>query len=92
MNIKANAVVGSTGNNSVNLSNGFYGGSISLQGNIVIGGITTVGILSSTSLVTTTINVNSLSGNGSGLTNVPNIQTSRVIALKYIFADPPLRA
>lgn len=92
MNIKTNAVVGSTGNNSVNLSNGFSAGTLTAEGNINLSGISTVGVLSSTSLNATTITVSSLSGNGSGLTNIPNVQSSRIIAFKYIFSDPPLRS
>lgn len=92
MNIKSNSIVSSNGNESVNLPNGFSVGSIIVQGNLNLLGITTSQSVNSNEIFATSVNVESLSGNGSGLTNTPNIQSSRVIALKYIFADPPLRA
>ena len=92
MNIKSNSIVSSNGNESVNLPNGFSVGSIIVQGNLNLLGITTSQSVNSNEIFATSVNVESLSGNGSELTNTPNIQSSRVIALKYIFADPPLRA
>ena len=92
MNIKTNSVIGSNGNKSVSLPNGFYVGSLSAQGNLNITGITTSEVLNTNGLNASIVNVSSISGNGSGLTGVPNLQSGRVIALKYIFADPPMRA
>jgi hypothetical protein len=36
--------------------------------------------LNTNGLTASVVNVRSLSGNGSGITNVPNLQSSRVIA------------
>ena len=80
MNIKSNSVVSSNGNESVNLPNGFSVGSLTAQGNFNISGITTSETLNTNGLTASVVNVRSLSGNGSGITNVPNLQSSRVIA------------
>ncbi len=92
MNIKANSVVNYNGTGATELPNGYSVGILTSQGNQNIIGITTIQTISGTSANCTTISVTSMNGNGSGLTGTTSIQNGRVIALKYIFADPPLRS
>lgn len=92
MNIKTNAIVNYNGTEPTELPNGYSVGILTSQGNINISGISTIETISGTSLNSSTISVTSMNGDGSGLTNLPSLQNGRVIALKYIFADPPLRS
>lgn len=93
MNIKTNSVVNYDDTGPTGLSNGYSVGILTSQGNQNLTGISTIQTISATQINSSTISVSDgLNGNGSGLTNLPNIQSSRIIALKYIFADPPLRA
>jgi len=93
MNIKTNSVVNYDGTGTTELPNGYSVGILTSQGNQSISGISTIQTISATNANSSTISVsNGLNGNGSGLTNLPNLQNGRIIALKYIFADPPLRA
>lgn len=68
------------------------GNTITAQGNVNLSGISTVGVLSSTSLTATTITATSFSGNGSGLTGLPVVNSGKVIALKLIFDPIPFRS
>ena len=93
MNIKSNSIVGVDGTSAVELANGYSVGSLDLQGGVVFSGISTIGIVSSTSInVSGVVTATSFVGNGSFLSGISTITKSRVIGLKYIFADPPLRA
>lgn len=94
MNIKSNSVVGSNGLDTVNLPNSVSTGSsvVNVYGNIQSTGIVTTTILNATSVNTTTISSSNFVGNGSQLTGLVSTNSSKSIALKYIFADPPLRA
>lgn len=68
------------------------GSAISGEGNLSLSGISTVGVVSTTSLTATTINASSFSGNGSELTGLPVINSGKVIALKLIFDPIPFRS
>lgn len=92
MNIKTNAIVNYNGTEPIELPNGYSVGILTSQGNINISGISTIETISGTSLNSSTISVTSMNGDEYGLTNLPSLQNGRVIALKYIFADPPLRS
>jgi len=96
MNIRSNSIANKTGTGAVTLS---YGASIppgqllSVQGNLNISGIATVGFLTSQNAnITGVVTATTFSGNGSGLTNIPVVSASKSIALRYIIADPPLRS
>lgn len=93
MNIKTNSVVNYEGTGSIELPNGYSVGILTSQGNQNFTGISTIQTISAVNINSSTISIsNGLNGNGSGLNNLPNIQSGRIIALKYIFSDPPLRS
>jgi hypothetical protein len=96
MNVKTNSIVSSNGNDGVNLIDGAIipaGSKLTVNGNINIAGVSTVGILSATNAVVSGImTATSFIGNGSQLTNIPTVSISKSIALKYILSDPPLRS
>ena len=96
MNIKTNSVVGNDGNSAIQLTYGATlpsGSRLNVQGNVNLTGISTVGLLSATNAVVSGIvTASTFVGNGSGLTGVQSISSSKSIALKYIISDPPLRS
>lgn len=65
---------------------------VSAQGNVSISGISTVGTVNATSVNATTVSANSFTGNGSQLTGLPVVNSSKVIALKLIFDPLPFRS
>lgn len=93
MNIKSNSVLSSNGLNSVNLPNSVSIGSsvINIYGNIQSGVITATTLTASSTNVTT-ISSDNFIGDGSQLSGLETTTVNRIIALKYIFADPPLRS
>lgn len=93
MNIKSNSVVGSNGSSPVSLPNSISIGSsiINVSGNIQSELVTTT-ILNTTTVNVTTVNSNRYLGDGSQITGLPSTNARKIIAFKYIFADPPLRA
>jgi len=68
------------------------GGLVSSQGNVSISGISTVGTVSATSVNASTVSATSFTGNGSQLTGLPIVSSSKVIALKLIFDPLPFRS
>jgi hypothetical protein len=93
MNIKSNSVLSSNGLNSVNLPNSISIGSslLNVYGNIHSGIITTT-TLNANSLSATTVTSSNFVGDGSQLSGLETTTVNRIIALRYIFADPPLRS
>ncbi len=93
MNIKSNSVLSSNGLNSVNLPNSISIGSslLNVYGNIHSGIITTT-TLNANSLSATTVTSSNFVGDGRQLSGLETTTVNRIIALKYIFADPPLRS
>lgn len=93
MNIKSNSVLSSNGLNSVNLPNSISIGSslLNVYGNIHSGVITAT-TLTASSLTATTVSSSNCIGDGSQLSGLETTTVNRIIALKYIFADPPLRS
>jgi hypothetical protein len=96
MNVKTNSIVSSNGNDGVNLIDGAIipaESKLTVNGNINLTGVSTVGILSATNAVVSGIvTATSFIGNGSQLTNISTVSISKSIALKYILSDPPLRS
>lgn len=78
----------------VNLPNSVSTGSsvVNIFGNIETTGVVTTTILNSSSINSTNISSPNFVGNGSQLTNITTTNASKVIALKYILSDPPLRS
>lgn len=68
------------------------GGELALNGEVDITGITTVGFVTAQHANVGIITAVTFNGDGSGLTNVPSLQTSKAYALKLVFSDPPLRS
>ena len=89
MKIRSDSIVSADGNKDVKLP---YGASfpperqLSIQGNVNIVGISTVGFLSATNVNAGVGNVTATSfvGDGSGLTGVPSVSASKSIALAII--------
>jgi|GEM_PF-2210615 len=96
MRIRSDSIVNKNGDGSIQFSNGAVaaeGQPIIVQGNLNISGIATVGFLTAKNAnITGVITATSFVGDGSQLTNIPTVNTSRSIALRYIIADPPLRS
>ena len=67
-------------------------GEFAIVGSVVTSGVTTVGFLTAQNATVGVITATTLIGDGSGLTNVPTVTTSKSIALKLILSDPPLRS
>ena len=65
---------------------------LSVVGNISVSGVTTVGFLTAQHVVVGVITATTLIGDGSALTNIPLLATSKAYGLKLIFSDPPLRS
>ena len=67
-------------------------GELAVNGKINITGVTTVGFLTAQHVVVGAITATTLIGDGSALTNIPLLATSKAYGLKLIFSDPPLRS
>lgn len=94
--LKVNSVTNRLNDGPPELTNGVIvpsGAIITSSGNLNLSGIVTIANVSSTSInVSGVVTATSFVGNGSFLSGIYPITKSRVIGLKYIFADPPLRA
>ena len=67
-------------------------GQLDINGSVVVSGVTTVGFLTAQDATVGVITANTYFGDGAGLVNVDSVSASKAIALKLIFADPPLRS
>ena len=96
MNIKTNSVVGKDGNSATQLTYGATlpsGSRLNVQGNVNLTGISTVGLLSATNAVVSGIvTASTFVGDGSGLTGVQSVSSSKSIALKTILDPLPFRS
>jgi len=94
--LRVNSIVNRNDNNTVQLSYGATvpsGQLLNIQGNLNISGIATVGFLTAKNAnITGIITATTFSGNGSQLTNVPVVSSSKSIALKMILDPLPHRA
>ena len=94
--IKVNSIVNKNDDGQVELTRGATipsGQQLSVTGNFNVTGVLTatsydVGSMNVTGVVT----ASSFVGDGSALTNLPTVSSSKIIAYKYILSDPPLRA
>lgn len=99
MYIRSNSVVNYDETGPVELPESISIGSsvILVSGGLNLSGVSTFTTINATNISssspsTTTINASRFTGDGSQITGLTTISSSRIIALKYIFADPPLRA
>lgn len=95
MNIKSNSVVGSNGVSSPSFPDGMKmsGNIINNYGNLNLIGITTLSNINANTSISNVVYSTSYVGDASGLTGIVTTTTSsKVIALKYLFSDPPLRS
>ena len=94
--IRVDSITDLNGNGSTTLPYGAAlppGSGFSIQGNINVSGISTVGILSATSAsVSGIVTAASFVGDGSGLTGVQSVSSSKSIALKILLDPLPFRA
>ena len=69
------------------------GSKLTVNGNINVAGLSTIGILSATNAVVSGIvTATSFRGDGSQLTGVQSVSPSKSIALRFIIADHPHRS
>lgn len=91
MKIKTNAIVNSTGDGAVQFSNGLDVAGIVTSFNTNFTGITTTTSISCNTVSVTSANA-TLVGSGVSLTGLSDVTSGRIVGLKFILADPPLRA
>lgn len=68
------------------------GGILSASGNVNLTGISTIGTVNATNINATTVSATSFIGDGSQLSGLPVVNSSKVIALKIIFDPLPFRS
>lgn len=97
-NVRVDSITNRNNNGPVEVPSGLtvdvagLGGELAVNGELHVTGVATVGFLTTQHATVGIITAETLRGDGSGLTNLPNVTTSKAIALKLIFADPPLRS
>lgn len=95
MNIKSDSVVGSNGVSSPNFPDGVNIGQNKLNhyGDSNFVGISTLANINSNTSISNVVYSTAYVGDASGLTGIVTTTTSsKVVALKYILSDPPLRS
>lgn len=99
MKIRSDSIVSADGNGPIIVTHGASlpsGSQVSLVGsniNVNATGISTIGNLSATNINTSgVVTATKFVGDGSNLTDISSVSSSKAIALKFIIADPPLRA
>lgn len=68
------------------------GGILSASGSVNITGISTIGTVNATNINATTVSATSFIGDGSQLSGLPVVNSSKIIALKIIFDPLPFRS
>lgn len=95
MRLKTNSIVDKNGGGNVEfqLPLDVNNSNIIINGNLEFGGICTISgpVTANNSTISGIVTASAFVGDGSGL-SLPIIEISKSIALKYIFADPPLRS
>ena len=91
MDIKANAILNSTGDGPVEFTNGTSVSGLVTTTNINFTGVSTAGNIQATAVSVSNINA-VLVGSGASLSGMSPVASGRVVGLKFILADPPLRA
>lgn len=95
MNIQVDSVVGSNGQSSPSFPEGIDIGQniINNYGNLNLSGISSLSVIKANTSISDTVYSSSYVGDGSGLTGLtPSTTPSRIVALKYLLSDPPLRS
>ena len=94
MYIRSNSIVNYNDTGPVEFPDSISIGSsvISTNGNLNLSGVSTFSSINGSSISASTVTANRFVGDGSQITGLATITSSKIIALKYIFADPPLRA
>lgn len=94
MYIRSNSIENYNGTGPVELPDSISIGSsvIPISGGLNLSGITTFASINATNIPSSTISATRFVGDGSQIVGLTTTTKSRIIALKYIFADPPLRA
>lgn len=85
--VRVNSIVNLAGSGPVELTYGATiptGGILSSQGNVNLTGVSTVSAVSSTDLNATTVTASSFVGDGSQLTGLPTVSSSKAIAIALI--------
>jgi hypothetical protein len=93
--IQTNSIISSDGTGSPSFLKGYTvsnNAPTELQSSVNISGITTVGFLTATNMVVGVVTATRFDGDGSGLTNVPEVTNGKAYAFHTLLADPPLRA
>ena len=94
MYIRSNSIVNYNGTGPVEFPDSISIGSsiISANGDLNLSGVSSFNNINATNIPSSTISANRFVGDGSQLTGLTTTTSSKIIALKYIFSDPPLRA
>lgn len=93
--IQSDSIVSSDGTGSPSFLKGYTvsnNAPTEVQSSVNISGITTVGFLTATNMTVGVLTATRFDGDGSQLTNIPNVLTGKAYAIKILLADPPLRA
>jgi len=91
MDIKANAILNSTGDGPTEFTNGLSIVGLVTTGDANFSGVTTTGNINVSAVSVSSANA-ILVGSGASLTGLSPIDSGRIVGLKFILADPPLRA
>ena len=92
-NVRVDSLTNKNNNGPVEVPSGLSG-ELAANGNLYSTGITTVGFITTQHATVGVVTATTFIGDGSGLTNVPTVTTSKSIALKLLLSpsDPPLRS
>ena len=93
--VRVNTIVNREENGAPTFTNGLTvpaGATFELGGGVNISGIATVGFLTATNMTVGVLTATSFVGDGSQLTSIPVMSTSKAIAIKYILDPLPFRA
>jgi len=95
IDIKVDSIVGSNGESPPSFPEGINIGQniINNYGNLNVSGISTIQTINVDTSISNTLYSSSYFGDASGLTGIDATTTlSKVVALKYLLSDPPLRS
>lgn len=93
--LRVNSIVNRSDDGAIELTKGAIlpaGTEVSVQSNANITGIATIGFLTSTNMNVGIVTATSFIGDGSQLTQLPSVNASKAIALKFILDPLPFRS